>query len=299
MRIGFAGLGIMGRGMVKNLAAKGYSVRVWNRTPDRVADLGASVEGAPTPKALAEGADVVIACVSDPAAVERVVFAPDGVLAGAKAGLRYIECSTVSPELVRRVGQAFEAKGCGMIEAPMTGSKLGAERGTLLFMVGGPAALVSELEPVLLAMGSRAIRCGPTGQGALMKLIGNAMISFMLEGLCEGLVVAAKGGLSIKTVLEVVGASGFASPYYNFKGEAAARRDFEQHFSIDLLVKDQSLMLDEAAAQVTPLPGLAAIREVFQTARAQGLGQEDIVAVLKTLEQMAGLGQRGPEASVL
>jgi len=293
MRIGFAGLGIMGRGMVKNLAAKGHAVRVWNRTPSRIAELGSGVEGAPTPKALAESAEVVIACVSDPAAVERLVFAPDGVLAGAKPGLRYVECSTISPELVRRVAHAFEAKGCGMIEAPMTGSKLGAERGTLLFMVGGPAALAAELEPVLLAMGSRAIHCGATGQGALMKLIGNAMISFMLEGLCEGLVMAQKGGLPIKTVLDVVAASGFASPYYAFKGDAAARRDFEQHFSIDLLVKDQSLMLAEAGAQRTPLPGLAAIREVFQTARAQGLGQEDIVAVLKTLEQMAGLGQAG------
>jgi 3-hydroxyisobutyrate dehydrogenase-like beta-hydroxyacid dehydrogenase len=289
MRVGFAGLGIMGQGMVKNLAAKGYAVRVWNRTPSRVAELGEGVSGAPTPKALAEGSDVVISCVSDPAAVERVVFAEDGVLAGAKPGLRYVECSTVSPDLVRRLGQAFESRGCGMLEAPMTGSKLGAERGTLLFMVGGPTALVHELEPLLLAMGSKAIHCGPTGQGALMKLIGNSIISFMLEGLCEGLVVAKKGGLSIQSVLEVIAASGFASPYYGFKGGAIARRDFDPHFSIDLLVKDQSLMLAEAAAQRTPLPGLAAIREVFQAARAQGLGQEDIAAVLKTLERMAGI----------
>jgi 3-hydroxyisobutyrate dehydrogenase len=293
MRVGFAGLGIMGRGMAKNLATKGHAVRVWNRTASRVADLGRGIDGAPTPKALAEGADVVICCVSDPAAVERVVFAADGVLAGAKPGLRYVECSTVAPELVRRVARGFEALGCGMIEAPMTGSKLGAERGTLLFMAGGPAALVSELEPVLLTMGSRVIHCGPVGHGALMKLIGNAMISFMLEGLCEGLVVAEKGGLSVQTVLDVVAASGFASPYYAFKGDAVVRRDFEQHFSIDLLVKDQSLMLAEAAAQLTPLPGLAAIREVFQAARAQGLGQEDIVAVLKALERMAGVAPSG------
>jgi 3-hydroxyisobutyrate dehydrogenase len=292
VRIGFAGLGIMGRGMAKNLAAKGYPVRVWNRTPGRVNELGEGVTGAPTPKALAEGSDVIVTCVSDPVAVERVVFAEDGVLAGAKPGLRYVECSTVSPELVRRVSHAFEGRGCGMIEAPMTGSKMGAEKGTLLFMVGGPTALVQELEPVLLAMGSRAIHCGPIGQGALMKLIGNSMISFMLEGLCEGLVVAQKGGLPVKTVLEVIAASGFASPYYQFKGNAIAGRDFDPHFSIDLLVKDQSLMLGEAAAQRTPLPGLAAIREVFQSARAQGLGQEDIGAVVKALERLAGVEPR-------
>jgi 3-hydroxyisobutyrate dehydrogenase len=289
MRVGFAGLGIMGRGMVKNLAAKGYPVRVWNRTPDRVRELGVVVEFAPTPRALAEGADVVIGCLADPAAVERVVFADDGILAGARPGLRYVECSTISPDLVRRLAGAFEARECAMLEAPMTGSKLGAEKGTLLFMAGGPAPLLAELEPLLLAMGSRVIHCGPNGQGALMKLIGNAMVSFMLEALCEGLVVAQKGGLSARTVLDVVAASGFSSPYYSFKGEAILRRDFETHFSIDLLVKDQSLMLAEAAAQRTPLPGLAAIREVFQAARAQGLGEKDIAAVIKSLARMAGL----------
>jgi 3-hydroxyisobutyrate dehydrogenase-like beta-hydroxyacid dehydrogenase len=287
VRVGFAGLGIMGRGMVKNLVAKGYPVRVWNRTRARVEELG--LPAAATPKALAEQSDVVIGCVSDPAAVERLVFADDGVLAGARAGQSYIECSTVSPDLVRRLARAFQSKGCRMVEAPMTGSKLGAERGTLLFMAGGPAEVLRELEPLLLAMGSRVIRCGDVGQGALMKLIGNAVISFMLEGLCEGMVAARKGGLSPQTVLEVIAASGFASPYYGFKGDALVRRDFSTHFSIDLLVKDQSLMLAEAAALRAPLPGLAAIREVFQAARAQGLGEEDIVAVAKAIERMAGL----------
>jgi 3-hydroxyisobutyrate dehydrogenase-like beta-hydroxyacid dehydrogenase len=296
MRVGFAGLGIMGRGMVKNLAAKGFPVRVWNRTASAAEGLGVKVEVAPTPKALAESADVVITCVADPAAVERVVFADDGVLAGARPGLRYVECSTVSPELARRTAQAFEAHGCAMIEAPVTGSKLGAERGTLLFMAGGPAALVAELEPLLLAMGTRVIHCGPNGQAALMKLVGNGLVSFMLEGLCEGLIVARKGGLSARTVLDVVAASGFASPYFTFKGDAIVRRDFDPHFSIDLLIKDQSLLLAEAADQHTPLPGLAAIREVFQAARAQGLGDEDIAAVVKSLERMAGLGEPSNEA---
>jgi 3-hydroxyisobutyrate dehydrogenase-like beta-hydroxyacid dehydrogenase len=110
----------------------------------------------------------------------------------------------------------------------------------------------------------------------------------MLEGLCEGLVVGGKAGLTIETMLEVIMASGFASPYYTFKGAAIAKRDFDQHFSIDLLVKDQTLMLETAAAQRTPLPGLAAIREVCQSARGLGFGQEDIGAVVKALERMAG-----------
>src|SRR5262245_54203310 len=202
----------MGTGMVRNLARKGWPVTVWNRTRERTRDIGIEVAGvAPTPRALAESSDVVITCVADPAAVERVVFAEDGVLAGARPGFRYVECSTVSPELVRRLGAAFTERGGEVLEAPMTGSKLGAQNGTLLFMTGGSAALHAELEPRLLAMGSKAIHCGEQGQGALMKLVGNTLISFMLEGLCEGLTVAKKGGLGAEKVLEVIAASGFAS----------------------------------------------------------------------------------------
>lgn len=287
MRIGFIGLGIMGSGMAKNLASKGHAVSVWNRTAARADALGLPV--APTPRDLAENAELVICCVADPAAVERVVFAPDGVLAAARPGLRYLECSTTSPAQVRQVAAALAERGAQMLEAPVTGSRVAAENGTLLFMTGGPAALHHELEPVLLAMGSKAIHCGEAGQGALMKLVGNTLISFMLEGLCEGLVVARKGGLSVDKVLEVIAASGFASPYFAFKGTAIRDRNFETQFSLDLLVKDQSLMLAEGHLQKASLPGLAAIREVFQSARAQGFGPDDIAGVIRVLERAAGL----------
>lgn len=280
----------MGAGMARSLLRNGWPVTVWNRSPARAERLKLGAPIAPTPRALAEASDVVVACVADPAAVERVMFADDGVLAAARPGFSYVECSTVTPELVRRTARALEARGAGMLEAPVTGSRLAAEKGTLLFMTGGPAALHAELEPLLLGMGSRAIHCGDSGQGALMKLVGNTLISFMLEGLCEGLLVARKGGLPVEKVLEVIAASGFASPYFAFKGGALRDRDFDTHFSIDLLHKDQTLMLAEAAAQRAPLPGLAAIREVFAAARAQGLGGEDIAAVTKALERAAGIG---------
>jgi len=115
------------------------------------------------------------------------------------------------------------------------------------------------------------------------------VISFMLEALCEGIVLGRKAGLSIETIVEVIQASGYASPYYAFKGAAIAKRDFQEHFAIDLLVKDQTLMLEQGAAHGVPMPGLAAIREVFQSARAQGHGREDICAVVKALEKFAGL----------
>lgn len=276
----------MGSGMVKNLVRKGWSVSVWNRSPERAEELGVTL--LPSPRALAEASDIVLTCVSDPKAVERVVFAEDGVLAAARPDFRYVECSTISSELAVRLDGAFTARGAGFLEAYVTGSKLGAQNGTLLFMTGGSEALHTELEPLLLSMGARAIHCGPAGKAAVVKLIGNTVISFMLEGLCEGLVVGQKAGLSIDKLLEVIQASGFASPYFGFKGAAIRERNFDTHFSIDLLHKDQTLMLAEAAQQRVPMPGLAALREVFAAARAQGLGEADISAVIQVLERGAG-----------
>ena len=288
-RVGFAGLGLMGGRMARNLLKKGFPLTVWNRSPQKCAPLerdGARV--AKTPRELAENADVVVACVADPAAVERLVFAEDGLLGSVRPGFRYLECSTVDPETTRRVQAALRARGGDALEAPVTGSKNGAENGTLLFMTGGDPAVHDELMPVMMAMGTKAIRCGDMGQGSTMKLIGNSFISLMLQTLCEGIVVGRRAGLSIETMLEVVAASGYASPYFTFKGNAIARRDFDEHFAIDLLLKDQTLMLQQAAALKVPMPGLAAVREVFQASRAQGFGREDICAVIKTLERAAG-----------
>ncbi|HUG53008.1 MAG TPA: NAD(P)-dependent oxidoreductase [Vicinamibacteria bacterium] len=289
-RIGFAGLGLMGSRMARQFLAKGFPLAVWNRSPERTEPLaaeGASV--ARSPRELAETSDVVVTCVADPNAVARIVFADDGVRPAARPGFRYVETSTISPGLMRRIAEVLEGRGAEVLEAPVTGSRTGAEKGTLLLMVGGKKEILDELMPVLMAMGSKAIHCGPIGHGSVVKLVGNTLISYMLEGFCEGLVVARKAGVDPDRLLEVVMASGFSSPYYPFKAAAIAKGDYEQHFSVDLLVKDQGLMLDEAASHKAPMPGLAALREVFQAARAQGFGQEDIAAVYKVIARNAGL----------
>jgi 3-hydroxyisobutyrate dehydrogenase-like beta-hydroxyacid dehydrogenase len=288
-RIGFAGMGLMGVRMARQFLEKGFPLSVWSRDAKKCEPLVAKgARAVQTPRELAEASDVVVACVADPPAVERVVFAEDGVLAAARPGFRYVEASTVSPELTRRIAEALRAKGADALEAPMTGSKNGADKGTLLFMCGGRQETFDELQPVLLAMGTKAIRCGEIGDGSVVKLIGNTFISFLLEALCETAVLGRKAGVPLEKILEVVMASGFSSPYFPFKGTQIAKRDFDQHFSIDLLVKDQTLMLAEAARHKVSMPGLAAIREVCQSARGQGYGQEDIAAVVKVLERAAG-----------
>ncbi len=289
-RIGFAGLGLMGRRMAPHFLDQGYALTVWNRTPARAEALrerGSSV--AATPRDLAAASDVVFACLSDPAAVERLIFADDGVIHGVQPGFKYVETSTISPDLARKVDAALRAKGGSMLEAPVTGSKNGAEKASLLLMTGGPREVHDELLPLLQVVGSKAIYCGPMGAASFVKLLGNTYISFMLEALAETSVLAKKADIPLETVLEVVMASGFASPYYTFKGGALIKRDFDQHFSIDLLVKDQNLMLQEAKALGAAMPGLIAIRDVCQQARDQGLGQDDIIGVAKVLERAAGI----------
>jgi 3-hydroxyisobutyrate dehydrogenase-like beta-hydroxyacid dehydrogenase len=288
-RIGVAGLGIMGSGMAANLLRKGFPVAVWNRTrkaADTLASLGAKV--APTPRSLSEQSDVVVTCLSTPTVVGSVATGHDGLLSGVRPGMKWIDTSTIGRPTALAMSEAAKKYGVEFLEAPVTGSKQGARDGTLVVMTGGAWETHLGCLPVLEAIGSKVIYVGPLGTAAVMKLIGNTVISFMLEGLAEGATLGARAGISIDKILEVVQASGFSSPYWTFKGGAMARRDFDPHFSINLLHKDQSLALAEAAWYRVPMPGLAAIHQVTATARALGYGHEDIAAQVKAVETLAG-----------
>jgi 3-hydroxyisobutyrate dehydrogenase-like beta-hydroxyacid dehydrogenase len=280
IKVGILGLGIMGQGMAKNLLAKGFALTVWNRSTERTRDLeahGATV--ARTPRELAESVDYVITSLADPTAVRSVALGPDGLLAGAKRGLRWIETSTIGPGTSLELGAAAEEQGVEYLEA------------TLLIMTGGSQDLHKACLPVMSAISAKQIHVGLLGTAAIMKLIGNTILSFMLEGLAEGAVLGARAGVSLEKILEVVQASGFASPYWAFKGGAMAARDFDTHFSLDLLHKDQALMLAEGAARNVPLPGLATIHQVTSMARALGYGAEDIAAQIRAVETAAGVEQ--------
>ena len=275
----------MGAGMARNFLAKGFPLTVWNRTRSAAEPLGR--EGAAiatSPRELAAASDIIVTSLSNPEAVAAVALGDDGLLAGARPGLRWIETSTIGPRASREMAAAAQARGVEYLEAPVTGSKNGARDGTLLVMTGGPQALHDELEPVIRAFAAKVIRVGGTGQASIMKLIGNSLISFMLEGLSEAAVMGDKAGIPMEKMLEVVQASGFASPYWSFKGTAMARRDFETHFSLDLLHKDQALMLALAEEKGVAMPGLAAVHGMTGKARALGLGGEDIAAQVKAVE---------------
>jgi 3-hydroxyisobutyrate dehydrogenase len=289
-RVGFVGLGLMGTGMVKNLATKGFQVTVWNRTRERARALEPlGVKVAETPAQAMAGADVACTCVATPAALEEVVAGKEGLFAAARRGQLLIDFSTIGPDQARSLEQRAAALGVGFVEAPVTGSKTGAEKGTLLIMAGGTAENLSRAEPVFRAVGEKWIHCGPMGAGSQVKLAGNALIAAMLQSLGEGMLLATRAGVDPRKVLEVVQASGFRSPYFDFKGQALLRRDFETHFAIDLMAKDLGLFLDSAASNRVPTPTAAILRQCYEMARAAGKGEQDIGAVITVFEQLVGV----------
>ena len=180
--VGFAGLGIMGQGMARNFLAKGYPLTVWNRDRARTAALAADgAQVADSPRALAAGVDVVVTCLANPGAVRAVALGEDGLLAGARAGLRWIDTSTIGSVAALELAAAAAARQVRYLEAPVTGSKVGARDGSLVVMTGGPRELHDELAPVIGAFAAKVQYIGPWGTAAVVKLVGNTIISFMLE----------------------------------------------------------------------------------------------------------------------
>lgn len=283
-RVGFLGLGIMGVPMARNLKKKGFEVVVWNRSVDKANALKADgLEVAESPEALARTVDAFCTCVADVPALEQVA---QGLLRGAKKGQLFIDFSTVSVPMVTSLAERFGALGVDFADAPVTGSRGGAEKGTLVIMTGCSDATLARATPLFQAVGEKVVHCGPVGAGTQVKLAGNALIASMLQSFSEGLVLTQKAGVDPRKFIEVVQASGFRSPYYDFKGKALLERDFATHFSIDLMHKDLSLFLENAAAHRVPTPSAASVKETYNLARAAGLGEKDITAVITAYEAL-------------
>jgi len=290
MKIGFLGLGIMGSRMAANLVAKGHAVTVWNRTRERAEPLakqGAKI--AATPRECAAGQDAVCFMLANPDAVLDVMEGPDGVGAALAKGMLLVDFSTGSRELALTLEHLCQEKGARFLESPVTGSKGGAAAGKLVLMCGGDEATLAAARPILDAVATKIIHVGAVGDGTRVKLMGNTFIGLMLEALCEAMVLCEKAEIDPLKMLEVVQSSGYASPYWEFKAKPMMARDFETHFSVDLMHKDLTLALEQANELKTPVPGLAVVREQFQAARAMGLGSDDIAALLKVVEATAGI----------
>lgn len=292
-KIGFLGLGIMGQPMARNLLKAGYAVTVFNRTRQKAEPLEkAGARVAASPAEAARDADFVMSIVSDSAASEEVMAGKGGAFETLKAGAVVIDSATISPVVSRRLACHAAGRQASFLDAPVTGSKHGAEKGELTFMIGGDREAFERALPVLRVLGKHHIYCGANGSGLAAKLAQNVIQSAMVEVFAEGLVLAAKAGVRPETMLEIIQSSMARAVLTDFKAPFIFKGDFTPYFPLKWMLKDVNLALEAAYAQGVPMPAAAAVKEVYAAARAQGKGDLDYAAVITFLEELAGVKVR-------
>jgi len=291
MKLGFLGLGIMGYPMARNLLRAGYAVAVWSNTASKARKLAAeeNAELCETPKGVAEAADIIFLCVGDTAMSEKIALGEDGLLEGVRAGSIVADCSTVAPSYARRAAEAFAAKGAHFLDTPVTGSKPGAEGGTLTFMIGGDVLIYEKLKPYLEPMGKQIYYCGSTGLGLHAKLTQNLILSNLLQAFNEGMVLATRAGVDPELMVDILSNSAARSGLVSFKAPFVFKRDFSTNFSTRWMHKDTGLMLETGAELGVPLPLTGLTRQLFQMAISEGYADEDMCSTIKVLERMAGV----------
>ncbi|MGH8925795.1 MAG: NAD(P)-dependent oxidoreductase [Acidimicrobiia bacterium] len=282
-RIGFVGLGIMGRGMVANLVAKGYRPTVWNRTPGKARGL-ALTEADDLPS-LAKQADVIIMCVSDTPDVVEVV---SGLSEGLSAGKLLVDHSTISPTETRRLALELLERKVDWLDAPVSGGSEGAANGTLTTMVGGSEADLARACPFLETYSTTITHLGPVGSGQLAKLVNQILVVGNQMAASEALLFAEAAGLDLARTLEAVKGGAGGSWMLSNRGPQMIADDWEPGFTIDLQQKDLRLVLDTADEIGAPLPGTALIFQLFRALQQSGLGAEGNHALIKALRRLAG-----------
>jgi len=287
-RIGFIGLGVMGKPMAKNLIAAEYPMTVWNRTRSKMGELLAlGAKGASSPKEAAENSDFIITMLTDSPDVESILLGPNGVIDGAKKGLIVIDMSTISPGVARQIAKKLDDKGIKMLDAPVSGGEIGARNATLSIMVGGPKETFEEVLPIFQALGKKITHMGPNGSGQATKLCNQVICALNIQAVCEGLTLAAKAGLDPEKVLEVVTAGAASSWMLSNLAPKMLKRDFEPGFRIRHQQKDLRLALSAAAELNLPLPATGLVHQIFRVAEAEGLAEKGTQALIVAMEKIS------------
>ncbi len=289
-KIGFIGLGIMGRGMSANLLKAGFEVCVWNRTASRMEALvAAGARAGKSPADVATKSNIIITCVSDTPDVEAVILGKNGVIHGAKAGSLVIDMSTISPQVTQKIAAKLAEKDVAMLDAPISGGSEGAAKGTLSIMVGGDAAQVERAMPAFKAMGKAITHVGGTGAGQTVKLVNQILVVGTMLAVSEALLFAQAGGLNLQKTLKAVSQGAAGSWMLSNRGPQVIKRDWRPGFTIDLQQKDVRLALKAADELGVPLLGTATVFNLYRTLQQRGLGSEGNHALVKALENLAGV----------
>jgi 3-hydroxyisobutyrate dehydrogenase len=273
--VGFIGLGLMGRPMAANLLKAGYELTIWNRTASRADALVAQgAKRADSPRDVAVASEVVFTIVSDPPALESVLWSETGVFAALRPGSVLVESSTVSPELEKRAAAAAASLGAEFLEAPVTGGTWGAEKGELVFIVGGEAQTLKRVEPVMGAMGKRWFHEGPVGAGQTVKLAMNLLLALQVEAFAEALALVTRAGIPGERLFELMQSSMGRSGLLDIKGPMMLKGEYKPSFPLRLMHKDMGLALDLANQLGVPMPAAAAAREILSAVK--GTSKEDV-----------------------
>jgi 3-hydroxyisobutyrate dehydrogenase len=282
--VALLGLGSMGAGMAGRLLSSGFPVSVYNRNPERAkpfAERGASVANSPRDAAL--NAEVVISMVADDVASREIWLGPNGALAAAKSGAVWIESSTLSVGWIKELATNASRANCELLDAPVTGTKPHAESGQLLFLVGGSANALDRVRPVLSVMGRDAIHLGPTGSGALMKLINNFLAAVQAVSFGEALSLIEAGSLDRAKATAILTEGAPGSPIIKRVAERVESGDFTPHFHLSLMAKDVSYAIEEGRRRQVNMQTAAAALTAFKQAVANGLGEKDFTAVVQAI----------------
>jgi 3-hydroxyisobutyrate dehydrogenase len=275
LRIGWIGLGIMGRPMAENARRAGFAVLAHNRSEARrKAFLASGGQVAGSPREVAARSDVVVTMVSDTPDVEAVVFGPDGAAEGMRAGSVLIDMSTISPMATREFAHRLAERRVDYLDAPVSGGESGAMAGTLSIMVGGAPAVFERCRPLFETLGKRVTHVGPVGSGQSTKLVNQVAVLGNLLGTCEAIRLAGATGLDLQRVIEAVGAGAGASWQLTNLGPKIVERDFAPGFPVRLARKDLRLILEAAEELCLPLPGIALVQQLF-SAVATRRGEDD------------------------
>ena len=292
-RIGFIGLGIMGRGMVDNLMQAGFQLTVWNRTASRMRPFtqrGAAP--ASSPREVAEQSDIIITCVSDTPDVEQVILGADGVIHGAAAGDLVIDMSTINPVNTVEIARQLNERGVNMLDAPISGGSEGAANGALSIMIGGADADVARADACFQAMGSTITHVGEQGAGQTVKLSNQILCVVNMLAASEALLFAKAGGVDLDKMLQAVTGGAAGSWMLANRGPQVIKDYWEPGFSIDLQQKDLRLVMGAADEMGVPVMATALCFNLYRTLQAQGHGGDGNHSIVRALEAMAGFEAR-------
>lgn len=284
MKVGFIGLGVMGRPMALHLARAGHELHVWARRPETAADLPAIRHVSPA--ALGAAVDVVFTIITSSADVTEVALGEEGLCAGMAPGSILVDCSTIAPDAAREIAARLAERGIHMLDAPVSGGAQGAIDATLAIMAGGDAAVLDRVRPLLECLGKRIVHIGPNGAGQVAKACNQMIMVAAIQAVAEAMRLADAAGVDPAKVRQALSGGSAASRVLEVMGQRMVERDFTAGIEARLHHKDYGLVLEAARRAGTPVPLTAVVAQQLNVLMAQGWGKDDTASLLRVLESM-------------